>query len=48
MLVVGGENLIDLVSKGSKADDLPTYVANPGGSPYNLAIAASRQGQEVS
>ncbi|MDG2356091.1 MAG: carbohydrate kinase [Paracoccaceae bacterium] len=48
MLVVGGENLIDLVSKGSKVDDLPTYVANPGGSPYNVAIAASRQGQEVS
>ena len=48
MLVVGGENLIDLVSKGSNVDVLPTYVANPGGSPYNVAIAASRQGQEVS
>ena len=48
MLAVGGENLIDLVSKGSHLDDLPTYVANPGGSPYNVAIAASRQGQKVS
>ena len=47
MIVVGGENLIDYVQV-SEGDDLPIYRAIPGGSCYNVAIAAARQGQEVS
>ena len=47
MISVGGENLIDLVSGAMAANGLPQYVANPGGSPFNVAMAASRQGQEV-
>ena len=46
MIVVGGENLIDYVQV-SEGDDLPVYKAIPGGSCYNVAIAAARQGQEV-
>ena len=47
MIVVGGENLIDYVQV-SEEDDLPVYKAIPGGSCYNVALAAARQGQEVS
>ena len=47
MIVVGGENLIDYV-QFSEEDGLPIYRAIPGGSCYNVAIAAARQGQEVS
>ena len=47
MISVGGENLIDLVSGDAAADGLPQYVANPGGSPFNVAMAASRQGLDV-
>ena len=47
MISIGGENLIDLVSGDADVNGLPHYVANPGGSPYNVAIAAARQGQEV-
>ena len=47
MIVVGGENLIDFVQIYEK-DDLPVYKAIPGGSCYNVAIAAARQGQKVS
>ena len=47
MIVVGGENLIDYVQV-SEDDDLPVYRAIPGGSCYNVAIAAARQGQHVS
>jgi fructokinase len=47
MIVVGGENLIDYIQI-SKEDDLPVYKAIPGGSCYNVAIAAARQGQKVS
>jgi len=46
MIVVGGENLIDYVQI-SNEDDLPVYRAIPGGSCYNVAIAAARQGQRV-
>ena len=45
-IAVGGENLIDFVETGM-VDGIPQYSANPGGSPFNLAIAASRQGSEV-
>lgn len=47
MISVGGENLIDLVSGDTDANGLPHYVANPGGSPFNVAMAAGRQGQDV-
>ncbi len=47
MISVGGENLIDLVSGDAAAMGLPQYVANPGGSPFNVAMAAGRQGQDV-
>ncbi len=42
MILVGGENLIDFVQDES-ANGLPRYVANPGGSPYNVAMAVGRQ-----
>ena len=45
-IAVGGENLIDFVETGM-LDGIPQYSANPGGSPFNLAIAAARQGSEV-
>ena len=48
MIVVGGENLIDLVSSSFNPEGLPIYLANPGGSPYNVAIAVSKQGVNVS
>ena len=47
MLAIGGENLIDFVSVENNDDGLPSYTANPGGSPFNVAIAAGRQGQPV-
>ena len=47
MIAIGGENLIDLVSGAPAANGLPQYVANPGGSPFNVAMAAGRQGQGV-
>ncbi|MEL0132009.1 MAG: carbohydrate kinase [Rhodobiaceae bacterium] len=47
MISVGGENLIDLVSGEAAANGLPQYVANPGGSPFNVAMAVGRQGREV-
>ena len=47
MISVGGENLIDLVSGDAAANGLPQYIANPGGSPFNVAMAAGRQGQDV-
>ena len=47
MISVGGENLIDLVSGEAAVNGLPQYVANPGGSPFNVAMAAGRQGREV-
>ena len=43
MIAVGGENLIDLVSISSE-DGPPVYTAYPGGSPFNVALAAGRQG----
>ena len=43
MLVVGGENLIDLVQQVQNEGAEPVYNAIPGGSPFNMAIAAGRQ-----
>ena len=45
-IAVGGENLIDFVETGL-VDGSPQYSANPGGSPFNLAIASARQGSHV-
>jgi fructokinase len=47
MFVVGGESLIDLVSKPVGADGATELVAHPGGSPYNCAIALSKLGNET-
>ena len=46
MIAVGGENLIDLVSTSSEGG-LPVYTAHPGGSPFNVAMAAGQQGAET-
>lgn len=46
MIAIGGENLIDLVQTGL-AEGLPQMRAIPGGSCYNCARAAARQGAEV-
>lgn len=43
MIAIGGENLIDLVNS-SVQGGLPAYTAYPGGSPYNVAMAAALQG----
>lgn len=43
MIVVGGENLIDLVQV-READGLPEFRAVPGGSQYNCALALGRLG----
>jgi len=45
-IVVGGENLIDFVETAHD-EGPPQYSANPGGSPFNLAIASARQGCSV-
>lgn len=45
-IVVGGENLIDFVENALE-DGIPQYSANPGGSPFNVAIAAARQGADT-
>ena len=46
MLAVGGENLIDLVQIDT-SEGLPLFKAIPGGSPFNVAMAAGRQGLGV-
>ncbi|MEL6549529.1 MAG: carbohydrate kinase [Pseudomonadota bacterium] len=46
MLAVGGENLIDFVQEEDGRDP-PAYIAHPGGSPMNVAMAAARQGMET-
>ena len=43
MIVVGGENSIDLVQVRD-ADGLPEFRAVPGGSQYNCALALGRLG----
>lgn len=49
MIAIGGENLIDLVGDVGEGGNgasgaLVSYVAHPGGSPFNVAMAAGRQG----
>ncbi len=47
MLVIGGENLIDLIAKPMDGQDELLFSAHAGGSPYNLAIALARLGQNT-
>jgi fructokinase len=45
MILVAGENLVDLIETGGSAP--PRFVAIPGGSPYNCARALARLGAPV-
>jgi len=47
MFVVGGESLIDLISKPVGADGTRELVANAGGSPMNCAIALAKLGNDT-
>ena len=46
MILVGGENLIDMIQTGVQTRNV-LFEANPGGSSYNLALAVGRQGEKV-
>lgn len=46
IIAIGGENLIDRVQTGTN-DGAPTFANNPGGSPFNVAVALSRQGGQA-
>ena len=48
MIIVGGENLIDLVQGEPAPNGLPQFTAAPGGSQYNVAMALGRQKAAVS
>lgn len=39
-----GEILIDLTQTGTTGQGIPTFAANPGGAPANVAVAAARLG----
>lgn len=43
-IVAVGELLIDLTQTGVSDQGIPTFAANPGGAPANVAVAASRLG----
>lgn len=45
MIVVGGENLVDLIQ--TEQGTALSYQAKPGGSPFNCAMAIGRQGTDV-
>jgi fructokinase len=47
MFVVGGESLIDLISKPVGPDGVRELVAKAGGSPMNCAIALSKMGNDT-
>ena len=46
MILVGGENLMDMIQVDNHYQNA-LFKAIPGGSPYNLALAAGRQGVRV-
>ena len=46
MILVGGENLMDMIQIDNQNENA-LFEAVPGGSPYNLAMAAGRQGVKV-
>ena len=39
-----GEVLIDLTQTGVDSRGIPTFTANPGGAPANVAVAAAKRG----
>ena len=45
-IAVGGENLIDFVQSSTEGETL-AFDANPGGSPFNVAVALGRQGADT-
>lgn len=47
IIAIGGENLIDRVQTSTDADGAPVFANNPGGSPFNVAVALSRQGGDA-
>ena len=46
MILVGGENLVDFLQEAG-GEGHPVYRANPGGSPFNTAMAIGRQDAPV-
>lgn len=46
-IVTIGEILIDLTQTGVNQQNIPTYAANPGGAPANVAVAAARLGADA-
>ncbi len=48
MIAVGGENLIDLISRSKDRSDKLEFFAVPGGGPFNVALAVGRLGHNVS
>ena len=48
MILVGGENLVDLIQSRGGSDGGLSFDAAAGGSPYNCAMALGRQGVDVS
>lgn len=46
-IVTIGEILIDLTQTGVNQQNIPTYAANPGGAPANVAVAAARLGADT-
>ena len=47
IIALGGENLIDRVQTGIDASGAPVFANNPGGSPFNAAVALARQGGDA-
>src|SRR3954451_22021299 len=47
MFVVGGESLVDFISKPVGPDGTRELIAKAGGSPMNCAIALSKMGVET-
>ncbi len=47
MLVIGGENLIDLIREPASEKGELLFSAHAGGSPYNLSIALAKLGQDT-
>ena len=46
-IVAVGELLIDLTQTGVSEQGVPTFAANPGGAPANVAVAAARLGAKT-
>lgn len=47
LIVTIGEILIDLTQTGVNAQGIPQFLANPGGAPANVAVAAARLGADT-